>query len=315
MQTDEIEKLFFSHTLERRNALRNGKRLVHYTRAESAYKIIDSRQVWLRNAQLMNDFSEIQHGINCLTKAWKSQAGKNLQNLLDQIKPGLRDELAGLFDGHTADMKLATYIFSLSEHEDGEDRLGRLSMWRAYGGRTGVALVLNSTVFNSDTDAMKVFSSPVFYHDPDSFEQWFQGWAGKIIAAKRTIQTLGADKARDWLFAAFRSFALCTKHPAFAEEKEWRVFYSPIHEGGSGWVEQRTEIVNGAPEILMKLHLRDDPGRKIVGVAPATLFNRIIIGPCENPIQIRAALASALDAAGVANVDQIISMSLIPLRN
>ncbi|MFN3959467.1 MAG: DUF2971 domain-containing protein [Parvularculaceae bacterium] len=315
MQTDEIEKLFFSHTLHRRNALRNGKRLVHYTRAESAYKIITGKQVWLRNAQLMNDFSEIQHGINCLTKAWDSQTGKSLQNLLDRIKPGLRDELAALFDGHAADLRLATYIFSLSEHEDGEDRLGRLSMWRAYGGRTGVALVLNSTVFNSDTDAMKVFSSPVFYHDPQSFENWFQDWADNIIAAEQTIHSLGADEVRDWLFAAFRLFVLCTKHPAFAEEKEWRVFHSPIHEGQSDWVGQGTEVVNGAPEILMKLDLKDDPERNIVGVAPATLFNRIIIGPCENPIQIRAALASALTEAGVADVDQKMSMSLIPLRN
>lgn len=315
MQPDEIEALFFPQIKERRAALKAGKRLVHYTRAESAYKIIAGKQVWLRNAQLMNDFSEIQHGINCLNSAWNSQSGKALQDFLEKIKSGLRDELAQLFDGHADDMKLATYIFSLSEHEDDEDQFGRLSMWRAYGGRAGVALVLNNTVFNSGSDAMNVFSSPVFYHDPDSFGTWFQSWAGNIIAANDKIIELGPEDVRDWFFAAFRSFVLCTKHRAFSEEKEWRVFYSPFHEGASAWVEQGTEIVNGAPEILMKFHLRDDPDHGVIGVAPATLFNRVIIGPCENPIQIRAAIASAMTEVGVEDSLEKMGVSLIPLRN
>lgn len=315
MQTDEIENLFLSHILERQEALKKGKRLVHYTSAESAYKIIAGKQVWLRNAQLMNDFSEVQHGINCLYRAWESPAGKCLQALLDELKPGLRNELAALFDNHTADMKAATYIFSLSEHEDDEDELGRLSMWRAYGGRAGVALVLNNTVFKSETDAINVFSSPVFYHDPESFEEWFAGWANNIINAKDRIRQQAADDVRDWLFTAFRSFALCTKHPAFSEEKEWRVFYSPFHEGASEWVEQGTEIVNGTPEILMKFHLRDDIAKGVTGVAPATLINRVIIGPCENPVQIRAALASAMTEAGIEDLNNKMWVSLIPLRN
>ena len=314
MHSNEIETLFFPHIHEHLAALRTGKRLVHYTSAESAFKIIAGRQVWLRNAQLMNDFSEIQHGINCLYRAWESPAGKRLQALLDELKTGLRDELAALFDGHTLDMKVATYIFSLSEHEDKEDELGRLSMWRAYGGRAGVALVLNNTVFISETNEMNVISSPVFYHDPQSFESWFQGWANNIVGAKDRIRQLAAGDVRDWLFTAFRAFALCTKHLAFSEEREWRVFYSPSHEGTSGWVEQGTEIVNGAPEILMKFNLKDDPSRGVTGVAPSTLLNRVIIGPCENPLQIRAAIASAMNSAGIGEPLDRMCMSLIPLR-
>lgn len=315
MTQEEIAALFVPHLLERMAVFKTGKRLVHYTCAESAYKIIAGRQIWLRNAQMMNDFSEIRHGIDCLIQAWDSPTGKELQGLLNRLKDGLRDELANLFDGHTDGLKIGTFIVSLSEHDDDEDQLGRLSMWRAYGGRTGVALVLNNTTFASTTDEMHVFSSPVFYRDIPTFVEWFEGWARKIIEAEDKLHEIGADEVRNWLFMIFRSFALCTKHPGFAEEKEWRVFYSQVHEGKSDWIEPAVEIVNGIPQHLMKLHLKDDLDRGITGVAPATLLNRIIIGPCEYPIQVRAAIASALTEVGIDNPLQMMWMSLIPYRH
>lgn len=315
MTQEEIANLFVPHMLERFAALKAGKRLVHYTSAESAYKIITGRQIWLRNAQMMNDFSEIRHGIDCLIEAWGSPTGKELQDMLNRLKDGLRDELASLFDGHTEGLKIGTFIASLSEHDDDEDYLGRLSMWRAYGGKTGVALVLNSTAFASDTDEMNVFSSPVFYQDVHTFVDWFQGWARNVIDAEVPLHEVDADEIRNWLFTTFRTFALCTKHPGFAEEKEWRVFHSPIHEGPSDWIVPAVEIVNGVPQHLMKLLLKDDADRDITGVAPITLLNRIIIGPCEYPIQVRAAIASAMAEVGIENPLEKMWMSLIPYKH
>jgi len=315
MTQEEIAALFVPHIIERRAIFETGKRLVHYTCAESAYKIIAGRQMWLRNAQMMNDFSESRHGIDCLIQAWDSPTGKELQDLLNRLKDGLRDELANLFDGHTDGLKVGTFIVSLSEHDDDEDQLGRLSMWRAYGGRTGVALVLNNTTFAATTDEIHVFSSPVFYQDIATFVQWFEGWARAIIDAEDRLREIGADEVRNWLFMIFRSFALCTKHPGFSEEKEWRVFYSPMLEGNSDWIEPGVEIVNGVPQHLMKLHLKDDPDRGIIGVAQTTLLNRVIIGPCEYPIQVRAAIASAMTQVGIENPLQMMWMSLIPYRH
>ena len=40
-----------------------------------------------------------------------------------------------------------TYLTSISEHRNKEDTFGRLSMWRAYGETTGVALVMNNSPF------------------------------------------------------------------------------------------------------------------------------------------------------------------------
>lgn len=295
--------------------LAKGKRLVHYTNAEAAYKIISGRQIWLRNAQMMNDFSEIQHGINCLQEAWKSEAGVALQAMLNRIGDGLRDELAALFDGHAEGLRHGSYIVSLSEHENHEDRYGRLSMWRAYGGRSGVALVLNSTAFEAETDEMHVFSSPVIYKDVEQFTAWFQSWAAAVIKQERKLEALGPKAMENILFMVFRSFALCTKHPGFTEEREWRVFYSPIFEGDSEWIEPAVEIINGVPQHLMKLHLKDDPAKHITGVAPKTLINRVIIGPCDYPIQVRAAICDAMNKADIEDPLAIMWMSLIPLRH
>lgn len=315
MTPDEIAALFVPHIIERREVLKTGKRFAHYTSAKSAYSIISGRQIWLRNAQMMNDFSEIQHGINCVIAAWVSPNGLALQEMLNRIKEGLRDELAQLFDGHAEVLRIGTFITALSEHEDDEDELGRLSMWRAYGGRSGVALVLNNTAIAAETDEMNVFSSPVFYQDIPKFVEWFQVWAGTLLGAEDKLQELGAESVRDWMFAAFRSFALCTKHPGFAEEREWRVFYSPAFEGDSDWIEHSIEVIDGVPQHVMKLQLKDNPERGISGVAPETLLNRVIIGPCDYPIQVRAGIAAAMQQVGIVDPIQRMWMSLIPLRH
>ncbi len=231
MTDEEVMAIVRADQVAHRARLGIGGRLVHYTSAESAYRIITGAEVWLRSAAVMNDFSEINHGLSCLHDAWESTSGQALQQLLDRLRPGLRNELAELFNGHAPYLRDDTYLVSLSEHHDTEDQLGRLSMWRAYGGKAGVALVLNPRAFLAATDVMKVFSEPVIYADQQSFVTWFQGWAAQLLAIEDALRTGNPDTTRNALFYAFRVFAMCTKHPGFAEEREWRVFHSPTHEG------------------------------------------------------------------------------------
>lgn len=51
MTPEEIAGLFVPHILARRAVFQTGKRLVHYTSAEAAYRIISGKEIWLRNAQ------------------------------------------------------------------------------------------------------------------------------------------------------------------------------------------------------------------------------------------------------------------------
>ncbi|MCA3693759.1 DUF2971 domain-containing protein [Aquidulcibacter sp.] len=315
MTPEEIFDLLLPYSDERRTEFENGKRLAHYTSAAAAYQILTNQEVWLRNASMMNDFSEIQHGIDCLGAAWRSRGGKQLREMLDRIEPGLSERIARLFDSNSFILQQNTFIVSLSEHDDNEDDYGRLSMWRAYGGSSGVALILNPTAFLSDTDEMKVFSAPVLYKSEVQFVEWFQDWATAVGKAEKELKGLGAETINNWIFGVFRIFALSTKHPGFSEEKEWRVFHSPDYEGASPWVRSEIEIIKGIPQKIVKLKLFDDPNKSIMGVAPSRLVNRVIIGPCDYPLQVRDTIVAALEKAEVEDAANKVTISLIPLKH
>lgn len=286
---------------------------MHYTSAGNAFNIISGKQVWLRNALLMNDYSEIQHGITCLQTAWRNEAGDKLRGWLDAGWPDFQPAFVSLYDSHIDGIKIGTYMMSLSEHDEDEDELGRLSMWRAYGGDSGVALVLNSHFALSDEDEIKAYTAPVIYKNIPDFVTFFGEWVDGI-AANEQLKTLDAETLMGLLFHAFRSFVLCTKHPGFHEEKEWRVFHNPDLDGESKWISSSIEVVNGIPQRIIRLSLFDDLDAGVIGVAPIGLIDRVILGPTAHPIPIGQALTTALFGAGVADANQKIWLSNIPLR-
>ena len=40
-------------------------KFVHYTTASNALKLLSSKEFWMRKSSVMNDFQEIDHGLNC----------------------------------------------------------------------------------------------------------------------------------------------------------------------------------------------------------------------------------------------------------
>jgi hypothetical protein len=315
LTAEEGIAIFVPEDAERRAKLKEGRRLVHYTTAEAAYKIITGKEVWLRNALLMNDFSDIQYGLNCLQTAWASTAGGGLQEWLDRVVPGLKEEIVSTFDSHVYGFRVATFMTSLSEHYDDEDELGRLSMWRAYGGKSGVALVLNPLIFVGATDALRAYSAPVRYETPAAFQATFEAFVERLYANEARLQRLGREALVSAFFLTFRLFVLCTKHPGFHEEREWRVFHSPLIEGGSKWLKKEPCVICGVPQEVVKLSLESDPDAGIVGLSPPELINRVIIGPSAQPLPTYHALFDALTFAEINNPAERLWMSEIPLRH
>src|SRR6266567_245121 len=132
-------------------------RFVHYTSAEAALRIIGSKRIWMRNVTCMSDYSEVQHGFRILNNIFSEPSKRKIfDEALDACAPGAAAEAIKLFNSWWADISLNTYITSISEHDEKEDRHGRLSMWRAFGGNVArVAIVfkvssslLNAGVFN-----------------------------------------------------------------------------------------------------------------------------------------------------------------------
>lgn len=156
---------FFGYSHERVERVSNEKlQLAHYTTADTAMKIIKGRTIWLRNAAVMNDHSEIEYGRKVMEPVLKSPLGVRFYDVLDAAHAGASQEVMRQHVEHRRDAREKVFMSSLSEHVQG-DRLGRLSMWRAYGGPVaGIALLLKSDIVQFDygpVDLETVFS-PVF---------------------------------------------------------------------------------------------------------------------------------------------------------
>lgn len=314
VDVERVKSVFFPFATKRLAALKENKaRLVHYTSAEVAVSILRNREVWMRNATTMNDYMEVEHGFECLNHAYKGEAGQLFKKVLDSNFPGATAEIEARFNAWLPGLRTDTYLTCVSEHQDNEDTYGRLSMWRAYGGKTGVALVLNSAPFYSETNALKAYSSPVAYLGEAQFARHFAEVAARMESASDLIQQLGKEHIFHLTFNMLRFAVLCTKHPGFEEEQEWRVIYSPTMDQ-SDRIVPSIEIVNGTPQKVFKIPLRNIPEHGLHGMEVPEILDRIIIGPTKFPYAIYQAFHQILTDLGTPNPEQRIAISDIPLR-
>jgi len=69
--TTKLNNIFFPIGTQRiENFKKQQHRLAYYTTEETAKKILQNSELWMRNASVMNDYSEIQYGINMLINAF-----------------------------------------------------------------------------------------------------------------------------------------------------------------------------------------------------------------------------------------------------
>jgi hypothetical protein len=266
----------------------------------------------------MNDFSEIQYGIELLASAYKGPIGDRLKKCLETIDTAICQNVERLFDGWSPLVPERAYLACFSEHNGRqEDKIGRLSMWRAYGGPTSVAIVLNNGPFLAPNDVMEIYASPVLYADRERFNAEFDRLTTNIEAATAALQTLGREEVHNRLFRSFLFAALCTKHLGFYEEREWRVIYTEqLHDSAN--LRKEVETVRGVPQFVYKIALSDIPGEcgqaGFHGAEVRDLLDRIIIGPSDDGLVIRDAFIHVLEQSGVLDARERVVVSGIPLR-
>ncbi|UWR50171.1 DUF2971 domain-containing protein [Phaeobacter inhibens] len=314
----KIFKLLFPYASKEIDTIENsGAKFAHYTSAEAAVSIIRNHTVWMRSAATMNDFSEMRYGQNLIDYAYRRTSnGQRLKAFLDLCHQGLADEFEDVFEKHKDNRLTQSYLISVSRHGDengAEDQFGRLSMWRAYGGDTNVAFVFNNEPFFSPSNAVNAFTSPVFYCTEAEFFDEFQSVVQNLEDNFSLFSQLSRQELRERLFNAFHFAVLSTKHPGFAEEKEWRVIHSPkVHP--SKHIQPSVRCVSGVPQKVYDLKIRNYPDEDIKGATLPEFLHKIIIGPTQYPYPIYDALVSELEAAGVAAPESKVVVSDIPLR-
>jgi len=199
---DRLTQIFFPHIADKlREIPPLNRRFAYYTTADTAMKILRSKQIWLRNTAVMNDYSEVDYGFSCFESAYRGKPGDNFKAALESCFPGLAEEVRReIFDGWRTIIRSDTYVTCLSEHsvdkDQDEDQHGRLSMWRAYGGSAGVALVINGAVMFRNTQVLKVISSPVAYQQPDKVGEEINKIAKNISDQADFLKTVSQDAAK-----------------------------------------------------------------------------------------------------------------------
>lgn len=311
---ESLFQMFHRAASERMNFVKVKKsRFVHYTRAEAAMHILKSKEIWMRNASCMNDLTEVQHGMNCFFLAYKGRQGQRLKSNLENLFPGICNEIDRYINGWASQFLSETYLTCISEHLDDEDARGRLSMWRAYGKGDGVAIVMNNTPFLVGSSALKAYASPVEYLNQEQFENELEKVVEKIEGNQDFLVKQNKRMVISYVFNMFKFAVLCTKHPGFREECEWRIVYSP-KLGESEHLKREIRSISGIPQTIYKIPLRDLSAEGLVGIEIKDLVNRIIIGPTRYARPTAEAFSQILTEAGVENAEQRIFISDIPLR-
>ncbi|MGE0114177.1 MAG: DUF2971 domain-containing protein [Steroidobacteraceae bacterium] len=312
-ERERLQEVFFAYARRRENTAKNSnQRFVYYTTADTALKIVERGELWMRSATVMNDFSEILHGRECLIGALREGGRKALSDALAPILPDFLEQVLEGLDSHSILHHKQTYLVCFSEHLPEEDAYGRLSMWRAYGGANGVALVFYGRALLSQSNALKIYSSPVAYLDAQGMRNEIVSLAQRI-SAERELLLKYSDVAMGLLSNALRFAVLSTKHPAFKEEREWRVIYQPWTEI-SPHVSHAVETVRGLPQIVQKIPLRDIPDEGFHGANIVEGLDRVIVGPTQFPDSLLSSFSEALAKRGVREPHHRVHISNVPLR-
>lgn len=268
----------------------------------------------MRKAALMNDFSEVEYGTRLLISALNTHLGHRLTLALTQVSVELAAATNQELRSQLPYMRSNTYLTCFSEHRGGEeDFIGRLSMWRAYGGHAGVALVVNTAPFTSPSDALKAYTSPVGYFTPAAFSERLTEVITNIEREVEFLRRMGPEAVGAVLGEALQFAILSTKHPGFAEEEEWRIIYSA--EKKSERLSATLESVRGLPQMVYRIPLENIPEEGLVGLDVPSLVDRIIIGPTSEPEALVEAFTLLLEQAGVPDAASRVVSSDIPLRH
>ena len=199
--------------------------IYHYTNDVGLRGVLQSGQFWLTNIFKLNDPSEIYHGFFCAIDLLKSKASTGQPE-----HKNFADRLRGFIDRHGIE-KLG-HFFICSFSSSGDD----LGQWRAYAdnGR-GYALGFDTQLLEDSYTRQKTSpqNSEAFVMTYNNAE--LDGMQEQIIDLIFPLVSLAVGRNLDnaaclayladlytWLSVYALRFAVFFKHPAYANEREYR---------------------------------------------------------------------------------------------
>lgn len=312
----KLHEIFFNASANKLKNLDTDTQFVHYTNSVAAMEIIRNREIWMRDPAFMNDTREISHGLDCIFRAIKkSEAGKIFLGLLRDLDQRIPDDLFKHLDGPNFNPYVENYITCLSEHPSNRNEHGLLSMWRAYGGGSGVAIVVKPLNVVDGPGILNIVTSPVMY--TGTTDNDLEGELKTINSNIRNNLDYLRELDKDFILLVAINFiriaSLSIKHRAFEEEREWRLIYSP-KLSKSDHMEIDVKAINGVPQRIYKIPLRSTPCGKKTGAELHDILDRVIIGPTQFEEATKNAFIKLLKDAEVPNAEEKVFLSKVPLR-
>jgi hypothetical protein len=233
---------------------------------------------------------------------------------LNECSAGLAEEAFARFDQGWPSTQLQTYITSISEHDDREDLHGRLSMWRAFGNSTArVGIIVKLDVDYGKNLSLGAILSPVGYFTDDELAAELDQVVNNIRENASFLRGIDRTWLLNSVFEMLAAAVVSLKHEGFAEEREWRIVYSPTHRS-SPHILSSIEVVAGVPQRIYKIPLSSNAQAGLTGLSPNELIDRIIIGPTQFPFAMFDAFVAELERADVADAGRKVRVSQIPVR-
>lgn len=316
---DTLNYCLYQYSIERFAALPADARFAHYTSAETAMRIIqdkpEDRSLWLRNATEMNDFLEIEFGQQILRSLLSDEATRDkFMGAVNGIHADILPNVTKALDEEFKRIKHSTYLLSLAQHDIQEQNNGLLSMWRAYGGDANVCLVLKPGPFVTPQTAYDVTLSPVMYDGILGFQRELNRMSDRLIERRDVLQTIDQNIVAANLKQAIDFAVLSTKHPGFAEEKEWRVIYRPSDIPNGQELPGKIVSVKGIVQKVHYLPMGNRPDKGLVGAEMGEVLDKLIVGPTPNPELVVRAFVELLENSGVPDAGRKVWYSGVPLR-
>lgn len=303
---NSFRKVLYKDFDDRKEQFKQGKfNLAHYTSSKTATNILKNNQIWLCNVQYMNDYSEISNGIDLFNNViYNSKEGKLLCNALNKISPNMFNLLVKALEKIKYKF-METYVFCLTEFNNEDTVFGRLSMWRAYANKDGVALVFNNKILQ---DIPNIDFLSMYYFDENDLQKECYKLASEIEKNYDSIRQIPLQELINLLFTKIAYSYLSLKHKAFSEEREWRVLYNSCFMQNNNSLELSLENCFDTPRFVYKFDL-EKAGLKIDDI-----LEKILIGPSNNSKQLRDVFIKILKDKGIANAEERVICTNIPLR-
>lgn len=188
--------------------------LYHYCSVETFYNIIINKTLWLTDSFSTNDYME---------NRW-------INKIIGELLPNYKnDENRQLFDNVFNLYELNDYtpfITCFSKNGD------LLSQWRAYANDgSGIAIGFNTAYFNIEHQLP--FTMAVFNKHSIGLHEVYYDYKIQLDIINRLLYEISLsrhipDEKTIELASKLKRYSFILKNPAFFEEQEWRIIYTPL---------------------------------------------------------------------------------------